>query len=297
MLTYKQVKAFLVLAQSSTFAEAAEKIHLSQPALSTAIKKMETLLGGKLFSRSTRKVLLSQEGKEFVPIAKRLIHDWDTATHDMQELFAMQRGKLTLAAMPSYANSQLPSILQQFKQRWEEINITIKDVVMEEVIALVREGRAEIGFSFESDYMEGLEFHPLLDNQFIAVMSEQHPLASNTQVSWANLTGYEFVAMNRGSSVRQWIEEFVGENAYSLNIVTEANQLSTLGELVKHGLGISVVPGICESQFSQNKVRCLPIKGVNLTKRIGVLKASRKSLSVTAQALWDQVVCDQTKTI
>lgn len=291
MLTYKQIKAFLILAQSSTFAEAAEKIHLSQPALSTSIKKMEILLGGKLFSRSTRRVLLSQEGKEFVPIAKRLIHDWDTATHDMQELFAMQRGKLTLAAMPSYANSKLPSILQLFKQRWEEINITIKDVVMEEVIALIREGRAEIGFSFESDYMEGLEFYPLLDNPFIAVMSEEHPLASNTQVSWEKLVDYEFVAMNRGSSVRQWIEEFVSKNGYSLNIVTEANQLSTLGELVNHGLGISVVPGICESQFSQNQVRCLPIEGVNLAKRIGILKASRKSLSVTAQALWDQVVC------
>lgn len=292
MLTYKQVKAFLTLAQSATFAEAAEKIHLSQPALSSSIKKMEEMLGGQLFSRSTRKVILSQEGKEFVPIAKRLIHDWDTAIHDMQELFAMQRGKLTVAAMPSYANSQLPPILRQFKRQWPEINITIKDVLMEEVISLVREGRAEIGFSFESDHMEGLEFQPLLDNQFIAVMPAKHPLSACEEVTWSQISEYQFVAMNRDSSVRQWIESFVGSHALSLTIVTEANQLSTLGELVKHGFGISVVPGICEPQFAQNDVACVPISGVNLSKRIGILKASRKSLSVTAQALWEQVVAD-----
>ncbi|GAA0857370.1 LysR family transcriptional regulator [Aliiglaciecola litoralis] len=290
MISYKQLNAFLTLAQSNTFAEAAEKIHLSQPALSSAIKKMEQVLGGKLFSRSTRKVALSREGIEFVPIARRLVHDWDTGVKDMQELFAMKRGKLTLAAMPSFASSLLPGILKSFQQHWQGINISIEDVVMEDVIGLVREGRAEIGFTFETELLQGLAFFPLMDNEFIAVMSSHHPLSKNKQLNWKQLAAHRFVAMNRGSSIRQWIDAFTAERGLTLDIVTEANQLSTLGELVKHDMGISVVPGICKQQFSHNDLVCRPISGANLRKKVGMIKTSRKSLSVPAQALWDTLI-------
>jgi LysR family carnitine catabolism transcriptional activator len=290
MLSYKQLKVFLTLANSNTFAEAAEKIHLSQPALSSALKKMELFLGGKLFSRSTRKVELSREGAEFVPIAKRLLHDWDTGVKDMQQLFAMQRGKLTVAAMPSFANSLLPMILKRFQQHWQGINITIEDVLMEDVIRLVREGRAELGFTFETELLQGLEFFPLMDNDFIAVMSKDHILTDNQQVSWKQLSKHRFVAMNRGSSIRQWIDVFTQQLGLPLNIVTEANQLSTLGELIKHDMGISVVPGICEKQFSHNDLVCLPIQGANLSRKVGIVKTSRKALSMPAQALWESVI-------
>ncbi|WJG11005.1 LysR family transcriptional regulator [Aliiglaciecola sp. LCG003] len=290
MLSYKQLQAFITLAQSTTFAEAAEKIHLSQPALSSAIKKLEQFLGGNLFSRTTRKVQLTHEGREFLPVALRLSHDWESAIADMQDLFAMQRGKLTIAAMPSFASSVLPAMLKTFHQRWSDINISVRDVVMEEVIRLVREGRAELGFTFEAEQLEGLDFHSLMSNEFVAVMSSSHPLSAHKQVVWQQISQFPIVAMNRGSSIRKWIEQFTELNQIKLNIVAEANQLATLGEFVKHELGISVVPGICEAQFSSNDLVCLPISDGNLKKNIGIIRASRKSLSVPAQALWDSLI-------
>lgn len=290
MLSYKQLQCFITLAQSSTFAEAAEKVHLSQPALSTSIKKLEAYLGGPLFSRTTRKVELSHEGREFVPIARRLMHDWEHAIADMQELFAMQRGRLTIAAMPSFASSILPGVLKSFHQKWQAINLTIRDVVMEEVIHLVREGRAEIGFTFENEQLEGLDFQPLINNNFIAVVASNHPLSNKQNITWKQLSNYPFVAMNRGSSVRKWIESFVEQQKITLNIVAEANQLATLGECVKQDLGVSVVPGICQQQFNHKELVCLPIRGENLVRRIGMIKASRKTLSVPAETLWQLLV-------
>lgn len=289
MVTYKQLSAFVGVAQSSTFAEAAEKVHLSQPALSSAIKTLEAQLGGKLFSRSTRKVSLSPEGREFLPTAIRLIRDWDDAITDIQNLFAMHRGKLTLAAMPSFASSLLPQILSTFHRQWQHINISVMDVVMEQVIQNIRQGRAEIGFTFETDNLEGLEFKPIVQNRFIAVMPPDHRLAQAASVSWQQLSDNRFVAMNRGSTLRQWIEHHTRSQDIELNIVAEANQLATLGEFVKQGMGVSVVPGVCQRQFTSNGLRCLEIAKGDLHKWIGMIRSSRTALSMPAQALWQQV--------
>jgi LysR family carnitine catabolism transcriptional activator len=288
-ISHRQLLAFRLLSQSNTFAEAAEKMHLTQPALSTAIKNLETELGGNLFSRSTRKVTLSPEGREFLPVALRLLNDWDEALGDMQNLFAMHKGKLAIAAMPSFASSQLPEILSRFHQHWPNIKIAVQDVVMEVVIAAVIEGRAEIGFTFENEQLEGLEFFPMFTDQFIAVLPESHVLSQYSILSWQQLAAYPFIAMNRGSSIRRWIEDYINRSALNLNIVIEAGQLATLGQFVKCGLGVSVVPGLCEQQMLSKGLVCRPISDSGMLKRVGMLKSSRVSLSVAAQTLWDMV--------
>jgi LysR family transcriptional regulator, carnitine catabolism transcriptional activator len=288
-ISHRQLLAFRMLCQSNTFAEAAEKMHLTQPALSTAIKNLETELGGALFSRSTRKVTLSPEGREFLPVALRLLNDWDEALGDMQNLFAMHKGKLAIAAMPSFASSQLPEILGRFHQHWPNITIAVQDVVMESVIAAVMAGRAEIGFTFENEQLEGLEFFPMFTDQFIAVLPESHALSEYSILSWQQLAAYPFIAMNRGSAIRRWIEDHIIRSTLSLDIVIEAGQLATLGQLVKSGLGVSVVPGLCKQQMLDKGLVCRPISDSGLQKRVGMLKSSRVNLSVAAQTLWDMV--------
>lgn len=291
-ISHRQLLAFRHLAQSNTFAEAAEKMHLSQPALSTAIKNMELQLGGSLFSRSTRKVTLSPEGREFLPVALRLLNDWDEALADMSNLFAMRKGKLAIAAMPSFASSLLPGILGQYHLSWSNIRISVLDVVMESVISAVTEGRAEIGFTFESDHLEGLEFCPMFTDEFIAVMPSDSPLAQCSELGWQQLSEHPFVAMNRGSSVRRWIDDFLKQSVLNLDIVIEAGQLATLGQFVKSGIGVSVVPGLCQSQMQSKGLVCRPIVDSGLLKRVGMLKSARSNLSVPAQALWDMIAAN-----
>lgn len=291
-VTHKQLVAFVQLAQSSTFAEAAEKMHLSQPALSLSIKKMEEALGGQLLSRTTRNVRLSQEGKEFLPVALRLLNDWDDAIDDVRNLFAMKRGKLAIAAMPSFANSILPQLLKSFHQRWPNINVSVQDMVMELTIQQVLQGRAEIGFTFEHEQMEGLEFVALFEDNFIALLPPDNALASNTHVNVAQLAKFPFVAMNRGSSFRRWVDQFLEKESCRFSHVAEAGQLATVGQLVRQGLGVSIVPGICEAQMLINGLVCLPLEARNLKRNIGIIKSKRGNLSVPAQAMWEDVLAN-----
>ncbi|MCC2615458.1 LysR family transcriptional regulator [Aestuariibacter halophilus] len=292
-VTYRQMLAFVRVANASTFAEAAEQLHLSQPALSTSIKKLEAYLGGSLFSRTTRKVTLSPEGEEFLPMATRLLNDWDATMADMRNVFAMRRGKLTLAAMPSYASAHLPDLLARFYQKWPNINVQILDVVMESVYQQVRTGRAELGFTFEHEQLDGLDFLPLMVDEFIAVVPASSPLADRSSVGLTDLLSHAFVMMERGSTVRRWLDAFFDAQHLSVATTIEAGQLSTLGQLVGVGLGVSIVPGLCRSQFNGLEVSCLPIEPVPITKRIGLIRAQRRALSVPAQALWDQIAEQQ----
>jgi LysR family carnitine catabolism transcriptional activator len=265
-VSFRQLQIFVCIAQSATFAQAAEKMCLSQPALSSAIKKMESQLGGLLFSRTTRKVELSPEGRQFLPVAERLIGDWQEAFSDLHNLFSLGRGKLSIAAMPSFAAGLLPGILQQFKTEFPNIKLSVADVVMESVIKDVQAGRAEIGFSFEHEKMDALEFHPILTDNFIAVLPINHPLSENKVLSWSQIALYPFVAMNKGSAIRQWIDSFMELNHLSLNIVVEASQLATLGQFVKHDLRVSGVPALCNEQMLSKDLVCLKIHQSGLSK-------------------------------
>ncbi|MGS2721503.1 LysR family transcriptional regulator [Paraglaciecola aestuariivivens] len=289
-ITYKQLQIFVCIAQSHTFAQAADKMCLSQPALSSALKKMEMQLGGSLFSRTTRKVELSPEGQQFLPVAERLIADWQEAFADLHNLFSLGRGKLSIAAMPSFASGGLPGILQRYKSAYPNIKLSVNDVVMESVIKAVQAGRAEIGFSFENEHLEGLEFYPIFTDNFIAVLPPEHPLNKNSQVSWAELSNYPFVAMNKGSGIRHWIDNYTEQNALNLDVVVEASQLATLGQFVKHGLGVSVVPFLCQEQMQNKGLVCLEIQHSALSKRVGMIKQKGENLSSVAKSFWDWAV-------
>ncbi|WP_416308496.1 LysR substrate-binding domain-containing protein [Neptunicella sp. SCSIO 80796] len=286
-ISHRQLCIFVELANSRSFADAAVNLHLSQPALSIAIKKFEQAIGGMLLARSTRMVELTPEGRAFLPVAKRLLYDWEIAFDDLHKLFSMQRGKLTIASMPSFANSLLPDILNQFHQSHANINIAVMDVVMERVIEAVREDRAELGIIFEAEQMDGVDFIPLFNDCFVVLMNSSHPLSDRSSLSWQDLHRQNFIAMNRGSSIRHWCDNALLQAGTSINIVAEASQLSTVGQLVRSSLGLSVVPALCRQQMETAQLRCVALEGKDNAKRVGMIRRSRGTLSVPAQYLSD----------
>ena len=288
-VSYRQIKAFVEVAKSSTFAEAAVNLHLTQPALSSAIKKMEEQLGGKLFQRNTRNVSLTPEGEVLFPNALRLLHDWDNTFSDIQNLFAMAKGQLTICAMPSFAESHLPNILSVFHQRIPNVNLRIVDVVMEQVIHEVTTGRSEIGFSFEPERKDGLVFKSLFADEFVVVTNKAQSAHLGDKLHWQDCLKLPLVMMNRGSAVRHWTQTKLAQYG-ELNIIAETGQLSTLGKLILNGLGISIMPAICKAQMERLGLVTKEISDMPLVKNIGIIRNARKGLSLPAQSMWDMAV-------
>ncbi|AZC23902.1 LysR family transcriptional regulator [Pseudomonas sessilinigenes] len=286
-MTVKQIRAFLAVAHSMSFALACERLHLSQSALSLTIKALEEGLGGRLFTRNTRNVALTPEGEALLPLARRLIADWDNAEDEMRQRFTLQRGRVTLAAMPSFAGNLLPPILKQFRARYPQVNVTVDDVINEQVLEMVRDREVELGVAFEPQDNTSLVFTPLYIDRFVAVVPRDSPLAGRHEIDWQTLLQEPFITLQRPSTVRVMLEEHLRARGVQLPVEFESHQLATVGRMVASGLGVSAVPALCAGQMRELGGHCITLGEPVVERAIGVLTKPGDELSTAAQALFD----------
>ncbi|QIL89505.1 LysR family transcriptional regulator [Microbulbifer sp. SH-1] len=285
--TVKQLRAFVAVARTRNLAEASAQLHVSQPAISVAIRALEDSLGGALFNRDGRQLALTPEGVAFLERAQQLLHNWDNTLDAVQQRFRLQQGQLSIAAIPAFALNQLPELLREFHQRYPDINIVLEDIVMERVVNAVQEGRAELGISFRPEDLGNLRFTPFGDDRFVAVLPAGHPLQRRKALRWQDLAREPFIAMNRGSAVRRWTDAAFAQSrdqGIQPRLLCEANQLSTIGRLVQTGLGVSAVPSLCETQMRAYGLSCKPLADPVVTQPVGILVREAGALSAPAQA-------------
>ncbi|WP_437882901.1 LysR family transcriptional regulator [Pseudomonas sp. LRF_L74] len=289
-MTVKQLRAFLAVAHSLSFAQACERLHLSQPALSLAIKTLEDNLGGPLLVRTTRSVALTPEGETLLPVARRLLADWDNAEELMRQHFTLQLGKVAIAAMPSFAANLLPVALKAFRDRYPRINVAVHDVINEQVLEMLRNRRVELGIAFEPETLDGLDFMPFYNDRFVAVLPVDSRLVAHEEIRWGQLLSEPFITLQRPSAVRLLLEDKVAELHGRLPVALESHQLVTVGRMVAQGLGVSAVPSLCERQMIELGARCVALSEPIIERRVGLLCLAGHQLSSAAQALADTVL-------
>src|SRR3569833_197632 len=283
-MTPRQLRAFAAIAETLSFARAGERLHLSAPALSLAIRHLERSLGGRLFVRPTRSVRLTPEGVALLPHAQRLLADWETVRERLKQQFTLQRGHVTIAAMPSFAGNVLPRVLNLFRDRFPGVEVSVHDVIQEQVLEMVQSGRVEIGFGFEPEGVSNLAFESLLVDQYIAIVSADSGLGQSRSVTWSQLLNQKFIALQRPSSTRRLMERSLAQSGLNLRIALECHQLTTIGQFVAAGLGVSVVPSICEQQMLKLGAICLPVKRPRIRVPIGLITRTDQQLSTAVHA-------------
>jgi LysR family carnitine catabolism transcriptional activator len=289
-ISIKQLQAFVAVASSQSFVEASAIIHLSQPALSISIKKLEEAVGGKLLARSTRSVALTPEGAEFLPVVERLLADWDRSLDDVHNLFTLNRGKLDIAAMPTFASSLLPELLAKYHRLYSDVKVTVHDVIAESVVEMVRDGRVELGVTFDPGDAQDLNFQPLFRDRFVAALPADHELLEKKNIKWRDLENTAFIALQRPSSIRLLLDKALLDADIKLKPAFEAHQLASIGRMVSTGLGVSVVPALSAGQMEEMGAVCRPISSPSITRKVGLITRKRHPQSVATKAMVD-VIC------
>jgi DNA-binding transcriptional LysR family regulator len=251
-ITFKQVEAFLAVARTLSFSQAAERVHLSQPALSANIRRLEETIGARLFDRDTRTVTLSVVGREFVDIAAGLQDHVDHGLTRMKEIVAGQHGQLNIAVAPSVAASSLPKILTRYRAEHPGIRLTIHDELSNTCAEMVRSGLADIALMPSRPEADDLVQQTLFRDPIVVLCAANHPLARKNNIGWPHIIASDLIVRSNDSSVRQLIDSQYLQHGAILRPAYEVNHVLTALGMIAAGLGIGVMPSTLLQSVNTN---------------------------------------------
>lgn len=283
------LQAFRAVAQLASFRRAAESIHLSQPALSRRIDKLEDALGVKLFERSTRRVALTTVGRAFARDAERILDDLDNALLGIRDVASSSLGHVTIACVPSAAYYFMPQVISRYHQAFPRIRISVLDASANEVLASVANGDADFGLNFIGSQEPNIEFKLLLQERYVAACRRDHALAGRKRVTWRELYEYDYISVGRVSGNRLLLDQALTSLPQRPPSICETQHVTTMLGLVEAGLGVAAVPTMAMPGSEHPLLTSVPLVDPVVTRRMGMIRSKARPLSPAAAQLYRYV--------
>jgi DNA-binding transcriptional LysR family regulator len=285
-LSSRQLHCVVALARYGSFVAAAADLGLSQPALTRAIMRIEHMLGVRLFTRSTRRVALTAAGREFVPVAERLIADLDIGIQNMRTLGAHQRGRLVIASLMSVAYGLLPGIIAAYRARYIGVDLELREGVLSAVTEDVRSGLADFGIgdvTNPSAIPAAVEAELLSESAFRVVLPGGHPLARKRSLRMADLQGESIIAMPFGAGMRRSVDGAAAAAGIAFDRTITVSQFATIFKLVQAGVGLSIVPELALTSATYEGLVSRTLREPSLGLRLGLLRLRDRPVSPAAE--------------
>jgi DNA-binding transcriptional LysR family regulator len=176
-LSLRQLEAFVTVAVYGGFRRAAAALGLAQPVVSRLIGQAEQTLGTRLFDRDTRRVEITAAGRELLPVAQRILRDFDSALSELGEFMQGRSGRVTVAALPSVGAALVPAAVVALRCTHPAVEFTLIEAPAEALLAAVEEGRADLGLSVRPALHQRLRYQQLLDDPMVLLCRADDPLA------------------------------------------------------------------------------------------------------------------------
>lgn len=300
-LSLRQLRAFAAVAELSQFTLAAERLHITQSALSMLIRELEKELGVKMFDRHTRMVRLTESGKEFLVTVRRILAELENGVAQTRELATYKRGRVTIASATVLAATLLVPFMREFAQQQPGIKLVLRDMAEEQISSNLVDGEVDLGVGTllkpQSEIMET----PLFSDQFMAILPKGHPLARKTQIPWSALDHHPFISMAPSSSIRALLENHLRELDIKPNVAYETSFPSTVFAMVRNGMGIAVLPANSRQLMSMSNIVCRKMGKPVFRRTVCTFRVRNRSLSPAAElfhaALLDYAAHNRSKLI
>ncbi len=281
-ITLRQLRAFVALAQTSSFTDAAVNLHVTQSALSGLIKELELALGVQVVNRSTRKVSLSEVGREFYPLVARLLQDLDGALETISDLKALKRGLVRIAAPQLLSASVLPEVISSFGQQHPDIEIRLLDCMVEHVQSKVHSGEVDFGIGPERESSADIEAKTLFEIPFVVVFRSDHPLNTKTNVTWDDALRFPVIALKGEFTHRLRVDLHESLHDEALNPANEVAFMTTAFAMVSAGLGVTTCLPYADSLIRLHQLQSRPLLNPVVRRKFFVFTRRDRPLSPAA---------------
>jgi DNA-binding transcriptional LysR family regulator len=286
-ITLRQLRAFCALVETGSFTEAANALFVTQSALSGLIRELEGGLGVQVVHRSTRKVTVSEAGREFYPLARKVLQDLDGALDTMADIKALKRGVVRLAAPQLLACTVLPGAMAAFAQECPDIEVRLQDTMVESVVARVQSGEVDFGVGPERDYASELQTQLLFELPFVVAFGPHHPLAKLRKVRWDHALRYPLIALQGEFTqrLRGDLQPFLRET--NIAAVREVGFMTTAFAMVRSGLGVTTCLPYAAPLIELHGLQSRPLQSPMVQRKFFVFHRKDRALSPAAQRFAD----------
>jgi len=276
------LQAFLAVAETGSFSRAAERIFLTQPAISKRIAALETSLGTRLFDRIGRTVQLTPAGQALLTRSRAILRELDDVKRSITNLAGTITGELSLATSHHIGLHRLPGPLKQFHENYPGVRLDLRFMDSEKACRAVAQGEIELAIVTLPPVVSApLQSINIWDDPLDIVVSRTHPLAGATPASPKVLLDYPAILPGPGTYTREIILKALGPWREKITVDMATNYLEVLKMLAAIGLGWSALP----RTMIDESLSVVQIRKMKIERRLGIVTHAARTLSNAAQAM------------
>ncbi|MGD1899867.1 MAG: LysR family transcriptional regulator [Phormidesmis sp.] len=277
-MDFRQIQYFIAIAEDLHFNRAADRLQITQPALSKQIASLEKMLGVQLLFRTKRTVELTHAGQTFLRQARQLVHQREKAIEITRRTGSGDIGHLTISFTKTATQTVLPSLLRQFLQRYPKVEIDMIELATEAQVAALNQNAVDLAFLHPPIDQRGLQVHPILKESFVAVLPLDHSLGQRSAVSIEALANEPLIIHPRkeGPALYDGFLQVCQASGFQPKIIKESISLQTRLCFVAAGIGITFVSDRFQSLVGKNVI-CRPLKNCPVFLEFGAAWRQRST--------------------
>lgn len=279
-----QLKYFVNIAETLSFTRSAEILHVSQPALSYQIQRLEMELGTRLFDRGRKQISLTASGEVFLPLAQAVLFRADEAVRVLREHLGEETGEVRMGCNPSVATYVLPRLIASFRASFPRVAVQLMETGDHELTRAVLDGRIDFAIVTAPGAPQAVDTIPLPSEELLVVTSPHHPLAGRDKVALSELAHEEFVIGSEAFNVTLQTIEACRRAGFEPLVAYRTGSLESVKNFVRQGLGISILPEMALGGPDGAGLAIIEIEG-GLARDFNLIRGKDHSTTSAARAL------------
>ncbi len=291
MINLNQLRAFFYVAKYASYTIAAEKLCISQPAVTAQIKLFENFYDMKVFRREGRQVGLTHVGKVLFEKAERIFSIEDEVENTLVQLKELNQGLLEIGCTKAYAKHIMPSIMSLFHRTYPNVKIILEEGSSMALINSLRDFKNEVIVVAQMNVNDSrLQFIPFSQEEIVIILNVNHPLARKKEIEFRDIANEPLILKGTGSGTRQKIVDLYKKHKSDPNVFMESNNTEFIIDLVERGEGISfLVKQSVERYVKEKKIAIQKLKDAKLFLDVSLGFSKNVPLSPAATAFYEVI--------
>lgn len=283
-LDSRQLQAFVILARTGSFTHTARELFLTQSAVSHSMKALENDIGCRLLDRVGKKVMLTQAGEHLLKHAQIILREMAAVRDGIAHLGKWGHGRLRVGATASVCQILLPPVLREFKESFPRSLIQIEPGDSRELITGLERQRMDLAMVLQMPGDGRFEFLPLFADELVFIASPRHPWAQAGEVPRAEVSKQNLILYRKSSHTFRLVDDYFRKEDIVLNTVIELGSMEAIKELVKLGLGVSIMaPWTAQPELRDGSLVGLPLGRRRLRRAWGILHWRGRRLTLAEE--------------